>query len=401
MTKNRISDCSAVAMLYFRAPHALVFIVMLALSLVASQPAQAQTFTVLVSFSGLDGEFPNGGLLLDRAGNLYGVTNGKDNGTVYKVSKSGKLTTLHSFDGTDGEDPQNAPVMDVEGNLYGTTKIGGSYNQGLLYKLSKTGKETVLYTFTGGADGGYPIAGVTMDAEGNLFGTTDTGGTSSQHGVVYKLNKTGKEIVLHRFTGDDGENPFSGVILDAEGNLYGTTYGGGLPACQEGGCGVVFKMDKSGKETVLHRFAAGKDGDQPIGTPVMDKTGNLYGTTTGGGPLNTGTVYKVSKTGKETVLYTFMGGSDGYYPDAGVVMDAEGNLYGTTDYGGSNDLGVVYKVSKAGEETVLYTFTGGADGGIPGGVVMDAEGNLYGTAFAGGNLSCGEYGCGTVWKLKP
>jgi uncharacterized repeat protein (TIGR03803 family) len=387
----------------------LVCVIAMTLSFIASQSAQAQTFTVLATFSGQpDGAFPNGGLFLDAAGNLYGVTSiySSDKyhnyGTVYKVSKSGKLTTLHSFDGTDGEDPQNAPIVDVEGNLYGTAQLGGSYNQGVVYKLNKAGKETVLYTFTGGVDGGNPIAGVTMDAEGNLYGTTDSGGTPSEHGVVYKLNKTGKETVLHRFTGSDGQYPISGVILDAEGDLYGTTFGGGNSACEEYGCGVVFKVDKSGMETALHFFKGGnKDGDEPLGTLVMDKTGNLYGATSMGGPFDEGVVYKLSKTGKETVLHGFTGGSDGQYPDAGVVMDAEGNLYGTTQYGGSYDYGVVYKVSKTGEETVLYTFTGGTDGAIPGGVILDAEGNLYGTAYAGGDLSCQEYGCGTVWKLKP
>ena len=232
------------------------------------------------------------------------------------------------------------------------------------------------------AEGNRPRSGVIRDAAGNLYGATETGGSGCAQqgcGVVFKLDPSGKYSVLYRFTGPGGEYSESGVIRDAAGNLYGTALGGGAQ-----GDGVVYKVDPSGNETVLFSFAPGAGGNRPITAVIRDAAGNLYGTTLSGGPANVGVVYKLDPSGVETVIHGFRGGRSGAYPTAGVIGDSTGALYGTTAYGGVYGAGVVYKLD-AGGETVLYSFTGGADGRIPySGVIRDSAGNLYGTTQSGG-----------------
>jgi uncharacterized repeat protein (TIGR03803 family) len=351
--------------------------------------------TVLHSFTGAaDGGHPNAGLILDAKGNLYGTTVNSGTGfggVVFRMDPMGNETVLHSFSGEDGVEPYGGLIGDGAGNLYGTTFYGGTTNNGVVYKLDVTGKETVLYNFTGGADGGEPQVGVIRDAQGNLYGTTLYGGGGDCPlgcGVVYKLDAIGQESVLHAFTGGaDGANGYAdpGLIRDAEGNLYGATSNGGGPAS----AGVVFELDPAGQESVLYTFPGGSDGANPHAGVISDGTGNLYGTTYSGGPASAGVVYQVDATGHETILYRFTGGADGANPNAGAIRDSTGNLYGTTIYGGIG-YGVVYKLDTAGNETVLHTFTGGPDGAYPyAGVIRDSEGNLYGTASRGGPTNSG------------
>ncbi|MGA8491482.1 MAG: choice-of-anchor tandem repeat GloVer-containing protein [Terriglobales bacterium] len=215
------------------------------------------------------------------------------------------------------------------------------------------------------------------------------------------MSKLGKLKLLHSFgAGSDGARPRAGVIQDAKGNLYGTTEGGGVH-----GVGTVFKLSPAGKETVLYSFTGGADGENPYAGVIQDAKGDLYGTSYDGGVSNGGTVFKLRKTGKITVLYSFTGSNgDGYSPNAGVIQDADGNLYGTTYYGGAFGVGTVFKLSKTGKETVLHSFTCGADGcNPPAGVIQDAKGHLYGTAEYGGDSSCGgeNSGCGVVFELTP
>jgi uncharacterized repeat protein (TIGR03803 family) len=221
-----------------------------------------------------------------------------------------------------------------------------------VFKVSKTGQETVLYSFTGRTDGDAPFAGVIRDAQGNLYGTTRFGGDltcpgGGGCGTVFKLSSAGKETVLYSFTGGaDGSQPIAGVIRDAEGNLYGTTLiGGDLSACSLNGCGVVFKLSKTGKETVLYRFKGAPDGADPVAGVIRDAKGNLYGTTYSGGVSNVGTAFELSWMGKETVLFSFENNArDGYSPRAGVIQDTEGNLYGATADGGRINNGVAFKL---------------------------------------------------------
>lgn len=228
--------------------------------------------------------------------------------------------------------------MDAQGNMYGTTFDGGAYGDGTVFKVDPSSNETVLHSFTGGSDGYMPYAGLVMDAQGNLYGATFSSDAPSQgNGVVFKLDPAGNETVLYTFTGGrDGAWPFAAMIMDAGRNLYGTTYvGGNLNLSSGQGGGTVFKVDPSGNETVLHSFTGSGDGELPEGSLIMDQHGNLYGTTTGGGTYDFGTVFKLDPSGNETILYSFTGGDDGLAPVGGLVMDAANNLYGTTSGGGA------------------------------------------------------------------
>jgi uncharacterized repeat protein (TIGR03803 family) len=373
--------------------------------------AQAPTYTVLHSFnfSG-DGQTPYAGLVRDTKGNLYGTAffGGPDGccaGAVFAVSTGGKERILHFFSGhPDGVNPYAGLVRDAAGNLYGTTFNGGEAGVGVVFKLDAASHETVLYSFTGAPDGANPQAGVVLDGAGNLYGTTSTGGSSvcsAGCGIVFKIDTTGKETVLHAFAAfpTDGEFPVANLVRDLAGNLYGTTpYGGAYDH------GVVFKLDATGKETIPYTFTGGVDGGSPYGGLIRDAAGNLYGTTyTGGsgdcGGDGCGAVFKLTPAGKETVLHNFHG-ADGANPTAGLVRDAAGNLYGATIAGGVFNQGVVFKVDTTGKETVLHSFSG--NGGIYpvspyNSLVRDGAGNLYGTTPGGGP---GD-GYGVVFKIAP
>lgn len=368
--------------------------------------------TVLYSFTGgSDGSVPRSGVIRDSTGNLYGTTqyggNGGVNyggyGVVYKLDPSGNETVLYAFtDGSDGANPDAGVVRDPAGNLYGTTVNGGESSSccGVLYKLSPSGQETPLHLFTGGSDGSVPVGGLAGDSAGNLYGTAFSGG-GGNGGVVYKIGPTGFQT-LYSFTSpsagqasDGGCYPRAAPILDSSGNLYGTASSGGFNAM-----GVVFRIDPSGNETVLAGFPSPADGANPTGTLAHDAAGNLYGATILGGEFFQGTVFKLDTTGHETVLYTFTGGSDGGQPYGGVTVDALGNIYGTASRGGAFGLGVVWKIDALGNWTVLHSFKGGADGGRPvAGVAVDQAGNLYGTTPGGAFSSPGA--SGTVFKVDP
>lgn len=315
---------------------------------------------------------------------------------------------VYAFKGRrDGGYPQGGLIRDEEGNLYGTGNAYGRGNNGVVFKLTPDGNETVLYAFTGGEDGGGPTDSLLMDKVGNLYGTTSDGGHYGE-GNVFKLSPDGTETSLHSFGGEgDGFYPYGGLIADKRGNLFGTTMSGGANGIY--GFGTVFKVAPNGKETVLYSFKGGSDGSDPFATLIADAAGNFYGTTSGGDCCNDyGTVFKLSPDGTETVLYAFTGGTDGRYPQAGLMADGEGNLYGTTEEGGSIGCGgyrwgTVFKLTPAGSESVLYDFKGCHDGGSPGAsLVEDLAGNFYGTTVEGGSSSnCDGFGCGTVFKIAP
>jgi uncharacterized repeat protein (TIGR03803 family) len=354
--------------------------------------------TVLHAFTrGPYGDQPDlAGVIRDSDGNLYGTTafNGAGGqGTVYKLDSTGYPTVLHAFPGAaDGQHPyNNGLIFGWDDQLYGTVALGGTTGEGVLYRLDEKGNETLLHHFSAFTSQGYgrPTGTVMRDAAGNFYGTTFTGqaDVGTGYGVVYKVDMGGHSKVLHNFTnGDDGGFPYGGVISDSAGNLYGTASSGGAS-----NAGVLFKIDTSGHETVLYGFSGGVDGGSPYGKLIRDSKGNLYGTTNAGGGTNAGVVFKVDSSGHETVLYSFTGGDDGGYPLAGVIRDSAGNLYGTTNGGGASNAGVVFKVDPSGQETVLYSFTGGDDGGYPLWVDLarDSAGNLYGTTAGGGTANFG------------
>ena len=338
-------------------------------------------------------------------------------GTVYRLDTAGKFQVLHYFVGypTDGSHPQAGLLRDGQGNLYGTTEHGGQCGVGTVFKISPQGSETILHHFCGFSDGMFPSAALIHDPAGNLYGTTQEGGGEAQAGTIFEVTPDGTESVLYRFKGGlDGEDPTAGLVRDDEGNLYGTTIFGGDPSCTVApSCGTVFKLDASGIHSVLHEFTGPPDGAQPpYGALVLDAEGNLYGATygggdagcTGGGTFGCGTVYKIDPNGTETVLYAFLGSPDGGYPASNPIRNAAGNLYGTTDFGGMLNYygipyGTVYEVTPAGSETVLYSFPGGKNGWSPQApLLLDQSGNLYSTTYSGG---IGSDCCGVIFKLSP
>lgn len=356
---------------------------------------------------------------------------------ILATSAAAEYRILHQFTmAKDGANPSGELILGTDGSLYGTTAAGGAYGWGTIFRLKfntdGTWTETVLYSFTGGSDGGSP-SGIIFDAAGNLFGTTYTGGFACGGaqgggcGVVFKLTPHSSggwtESVLHTFTqGTDGAYPVAGLTLDAAGNLYGTTlWGGASAACPGNGCGTVFQLkhQQNGSWTysVIHSFT-GRDGAYVESKLIFGPDGNAYGTTYYGDPYDTGfnwgTVFKMEPqtdgTWTESVLYGFTGNDDGGNPVAGVIMDAAGNLYGTTINGGVGNAGVVFKLTQnptgPWTESTLYIFTGvinPSDGAQPLGLTFDAAGNLYGTTTYGGASGCtARYdGCGVVFKLTP
>ena len=382
---------------------ALAFV--LGLAAVVIPRAQAQTFKVIHSFTGgSDGGNPLDGFIADSAGNLYGTTNAggaSGYGVVFKITKSGVQSVLYSFvGGTDGEFPEGGLIRDKVGNLYGTTTAGGGVeNSGIVFMVSAAGVEQVLYTFPGGTNGATPQAGLAIDAEGNLYGTTTAGGANG-NGIVFKLTKKGTqwtETVLYTFgTGTDGAIPVAGVILRGT-SLYGTTSAGGAY-----GYGTIFQLTRSGAawtETIVHNFEDGDDGAVPYGGLIADKLGNLYGAATEGGSGGGGTIYELSPaSGSWTfnVIYSNPGwGISGSFRN--VALDASGNLYGTTHCDGANDAGTIYKLTPASGSwtyTSLYVFEGGSDGLYSFSNPLLEAGHLFGTTKQGG-----VDGDGVVWEI--
>jgi len=383
----------------------------------------ANNFKILHNFSAAgDGALPMGPLSIDQAGNLYGTAQqgGSGNGTVFQlkqVQSGWVLNPLHTFSGgKDGAYPVAGVSIDPNGILYGTTYWQGSDDLGTVFSLRpashapKTAlagwSETVLHSFAG-VDGIYPYSDLVFDQAGNLYGTTLTSGEyAGGGGLVFQLTSNGlggwTDNALYRFRGvgvGDGQNPFAGVVFDQLGNLYGTTWAGGIDNCRfQPGCGTVFQLTPSANrviENVLYRFQNASDGANPDGGLILDASGNLYGTTSS----NAGTVFELSpSTGgwKYSLLYTFTGNGG---PRGNLTMDQAGNLYGTTFQDGTYSSGSVFKLTPSSggwTETDLYDFSG-PDGANPmGGVTFDSRGNLFGTTAYGG-----DYGCGVVWEITP
>jgi uncharacterized repeat protein (TIGR03803 family) len=354
--------------------------------------------TVLHSFAGgADGSSPAGALIQATDGNFYGTTQEggpSASGTVFKITSGGVETVLHSFTGgaTDGSYPYAALIQGIDGNLYGTTSNGGTSNDGTVFKITLGGVETVLHTFTGGTtDGSIPLAALVQGGDGNLYGTNSSGGASNS-GNFIKITSTGTETVVYSFnSGSEGQSPV-GLIQASSGDFYGTTSNGGTS-----GNGTVFKVTSGGVETALYSFAGGTtDGRYPASL-IQGSDGNFYGTTALGGTSNEGTVFKITAAGAETVLYSFAGGTDGSQPQAALIQGVDGNFYGTSLGGGVHGKGTLFKVTPSGIETLLYSFTGGTDGGEPqAALIKGVDGNFYGTTSAGG-----ASGQGTVFRLTP
>jgi uncharacterized repeat protein (TIGR03803 family) len=394
---------------------ALIALMLLALSTLAMQTVLAQTFTVLYQFSGTpDGANPMGSVIRNNVGTLYGTTytGGAGNvGAIFKLSPYGQESILHSLTTNDGMYPTAGLVGDPQGNLYGVTQTGGPIIfYGTVFKVDKYGNLTMLLNFLGDVSGGGPEARLLRDSEGNLYGATDVGGFTpcplNGCGLVYKLDPSGKETILHDFTGAPDGWMGNDLFRDAKGNLYGTTVAGGLTtsACYMGSCGLIYKLDTANNETVLYRFTGGTDGGAPHSGLACDAAGNFYGTTYSGGAYGYGVVFKLDPRGNLTVLHHFTGGWDGANPHGGLVWSSDGKLYGTSVNGGAYNSGVVFRLTKTGTFTVLHSLNGGTDGAHPYATLFRGPGNaMYGTAADGGITSgaCGTTGCGTVFVVTP
>lgn len=399
-------------------------------------PVFAQTYTLLWSFHGADGTQPAAGVVLDPSDNVYGTTSrgGTSStstswGTVFRLrppaSSGGAWTekVMYAFTSS-AEYPYGRIFRETGGNLFGTTRGGCCAAEGtgsVVFEINTSDIESVLYTFSAPADGAYPYDGVTQSAAGDLYGTTGYGGKTSGAcatvgtfpgcGVLYELDPSGIETVLHSFGGGaDGANP-GPIVREPDGNIFGTVWFGGILTgpCAPNGCGYLYELDSAGRFKILYQFGGGANGTNPFGRLARDGAGNLYGVA--GGGLGYGIVYKLDLAGVLTVLYSFTGGSDGATPSGGVILssvDPGASLYGTTTSGGmaggpcgTVGCGVVFKLDSAGTETVLHAFAG-PDGQTPNpDLAMDSAGNLYGTTFYGGNSNCAAPGCGVVFMIAP
>ena len=428
-------------------------LIAVAIAMLIMPCAWASASEKVYAFQGVpDGVEPGGGLVSDGAGNFYGTTEGGGLstcgesapfcGTVFKVvlGQDGSWTesVIYKFQGgTDGASPSGTLIFDAAGNLYGTTVTGGNNDCeegcGTVFKLSPTKKgtwkESVIYRFTGGTDAEEPGSGVIFDEAGNLYGAAGGGCIEECNGTVFKLSPnhggTWTESLLYTFMGGtDGGFP-SALVFDGAGNLYGTTFSGGITNSPCGGCGTVFELSPSQTgswtKTILYSFNDGLDGGDPSGGVIFDGAGNLFGETFDGGSFacpesGCGTVYKLTrKSGswKFSVAHTFNGidGSKGSQPSGGLTSDGAGNLYGTTGGGGDlacnngNGCGTIFKLSpktKGGFTFSVITAFDGPSGASPAqGVIVDGAGNLYGTTFAGGAGGCTLTGCGVVFAVTP
>lgn len=310
--------------------------------------------------------------------------------------------------GTNGGDPYQPTYSGIvaqgrDGNLYSTAPLGGVNNLGAVFKISPTGVLTVLYSFAG-SDGENPASGLTLGTDGNFYGTTVEGGTFG-YGTVFKITPRGNLIVLYDFTnGSDGSHPYAPPVEGVDGNFYGTTYGA---VCHVGCLGTIYKITSSGRLTALHDFCSKTgcpDGFNPIAPLVLGTDGNFYGTTEFGGAVDYGVVFKITPAGKLTVLYNF-DRRHGAYPIGPLVQGSDGNFYGTTAEGGKTAVrqGEVFRITPKGGLSVLYSMQGANDGGDPyAGLVQATDGNFYGASAAGGETSSGcPFGCGATFQITP
>jgi uncharacterized repeat protein (TIGR03803 family) len=393
--------------------------VLLLLAAATAIASPAQTFTTLHSFDGTDGSSPTFGALVQATdGNLYGTagTGGANGsyGTVFRITPSGKLTTLYSFCAksrcTDGKYPEAGLILAAGENFYGTTAEGGDNNAGTVFRITPSGMLTKLYSFcsqSGCADGEYPQAGLVQATNGSLYGTTSGGGAHS-FGTVFKVTPSGTLTTLYTFCSQigctDGSAPSAGLVQAANGNLYGTTEGGGV-----NNAGTVFKITPGGTLATLYSFCSESnctDGELPDAGLVQGANGNFYGTTYLGGANSLGTVFKITAGGTLTTLHSF-DGTDGELPFAGLVQATNGSFYGTAVEGGVDvDYGTVFKITPSGTLTRLHSFDS-TDGSMPyAGLVQATNGIFYGTTSGGGAHSLGtvfsvSVGLGPFVETQP
>ncbi len=362
-----------------------------------SPPAYAQDFSVLYDFGSGGSQDPvhpsySGIIAQGRDGNLYSTSPSSVTGygAAFMITASGALTVLYPFTSDDsGVNPESGLVLGTDGNFYGTTEYGES-NYGTIFTITPNGEFTLLYSFTGGSDGGRSFAPPIQARDGNLYGTTSQGYTGSYYGTVYKLTPAGVVTPLYQFDDAHGASPFAPLVQGSDGNFFGTTFRGG-----NFNLGVVFKITSSGKLHVLYNLE-GTHGSYPFGPLVEGNDGNFYGTTFNGGTHNSGVIFRIKPKGGLKVVHNFVGSGGGFYPSAGLVQASDGNLYGTTHSGGPVDAGTIFRITLQGKYTDLFKFDG-TNGKFPlVTLTQHTNGILYGDTKEGGT---GCQDCGTFYSL--
>jgi uncharacterized repeat protein (TIGR03803 family) len=360
----------------------------------------AQKFSVLYNF-GSGSQDPiepsySGIIAQGRDGNLYSTAPtslANYYGAVFMITPGGAFTVVYNFAPvTSGTNPYSGLVLGTDGSFYGTTAFEGT-NYGTIFKITPNGQFSVLYTFTGGSDGAHPYAPPIQANDGNLYGTTSGQSSQSPYGTVYKLTRAGQVTPLYQFDQRHGTAPYFPLLQGSDGNLYGvTTAGGNLNA------GVVFKITRRGKFTVLYNFDI-THGSQPFGPLVQGNDGNIYGTTFNGGTNGSGVIFQFKPNGRLKVIHNFEGTGGGFYPVTGLVQASDGNFYGTTHNGGPVDAGTIFRVTPQGQYTVLHKFDG-TDGKFPMvTLTQHTNGILYGDTKEGGSVSSCGGNCGTFYSL--
>jgi uncharacterized repeat protein (TIGR03803 family) len=357
--------------------------------------AQAADLTALASFNGTNGAGPHASVTFDNNGNLFGTASSGGTGNlggVWELAKGNStITPLASFNGTNGESPYGSVTFVNNGNLFGTAVTGGANSQGTVWELAKGSSTITALASFNGTNGLNPYGGVTFDANGNLFGTAFGGGTGNL-GVVWELAKNSSTITaLGLFNGTNGLNPYGGVTFDAQGNLFGTTQFGGTS-----NNGVVWELAKGSSTITALASFNGTNGANPFGGVTFDNNGNLFGTAFTGGTTSQGTVWELAKGSSTITALASFNGTNGSLPRAGVTIDANGNLFGTASEGGINNQGTLWELAKGSSTITALDLFNGISGASPiGGVTLDTNGNLFGTATAGGSADQG-----TVWVLQ-
>ena len=370
----------------------------LILGLATFQVHAAIIFSSLFSFNQTNGASSNAGLIQGKDGSFYGTTfsgGPGGGGTLFQMTPMGVLTNLVSFNGTNGASPRAGLVQVLDGSFYGTTYSGGSNNAGTVFQATTNGTLTTLVTFAN-AIGAYPIAGLMQAQDGNFYGTTAIGGTNG-YGTAFQVMTNGALATLVSFdiNGTNGASPYAGLVQGNDGNLFGTTYQGGTSSY-----GTIFKLTTNGTFTSLYSFTGTNDGGNPYARLVQGSDGNFYGTTFNGGTSGYGTVFEFATNGVLTTLVSF-GNTNGAYPQAGVIQGLDGNFYGTTTAGGAytNQYGLgdgtIFKLGTNGMLTTLVSFDGTNGASPEGGLVQSVDGSFYGTTANGGTN-----GYGTIFRLS-